>query len=113
MSVQAGSLESIICVCANHGQRQRIQRLVRDPRLDDADIHPAARADISIYLQDRHALAAVLLRSAAARLYVCSLNPSHSDLDLVEWAQDFCIAIETQAASCAVLPLPLNLKETP
>lgn len=99
VAVQSGSLESLICVCANHGQKQRIKNLLASDRLDESDIHPAARADFFIYLRDRHALAQVLLSSPEARQYVCSLEPAHIDIDFVQWAQEFCVTVETRSTA--------------
>lgn len=103
VACQLGSLETALCLCANYGHTARVRRLLDDPRLDTADIHPAARADAYVYLEDRDALAAVLMRSAEARAYIFTLEPAFINLDLVEWAQDLCRVIETRQAAADAL----------
>ncbi|KQP16222.1 hypothetical protein [Pseudorhodoferax sp. Leaf265] len=100
VAVQAGSIEQLICTCAATGKKDRVLRLLTDPQLDRHDVHPAARADAAIWLDDRTALAEVLLASASARAYVCDLNNAGiENLDLAEWAQDFCLTIDAQFAA--------------
>lgn len=99
VKVQSASIESLLCICANFGQTQRIRHLLNHQHLDEDDIHPAARADVFLYLKDRDALVQVLMRSPEARLYVCSLDAAHIDIELVEWAQELCHVIEAREAA--------------
>lgn len=71
VACQVGSLEVALCLCANYGHAARLRNLLDDPRLDTADIHPAARADAYLYLREHDALMAVLLRSPQARARTC------------------------------------------
>ncbi len=99
VSCQAGSLESILCICANFGQTMRIENLLTHERLEQNDIHPAARADTYLYLQDKDSLAKVLINSPEAREYISSLNPLHIQGPVIEWAQEFCRLIEAREAA--------------
>lgn len=103
VAVQTGSVEHMLCLCAYRGHEARIRSLLQHPHLGAADIHPAARADAFLFLKERHRLEALLIDSREARRYVCSLNPSHSNLDLVEQAQEFCELIETRATASAAV----------
>lgn len=103
VAVQTGSIEHMLCLCAQRGHTARIRSLLQHRYLEADDIHPAARADAYIFLKEPKLLEALLIDSEEARLYVCSLNPSHSDLDLVECAQEFCnlIGVREVAAEAA------------
>lgn len=102
VAVQTGSLEHILCLCAYRGQEARIRSLLDHPSLDEPDIHPGARADALLFLQESKQLHALLLASPQARDYVCSIHPAHSGrLDLVEQAQEFCQVIEACAIASA------------
>lgn len=105
VAVQNSSLEQLICLCANYGQRQRVENLLTHLRLDSLDIHPAARADALIYLRDKDALFAVLERSVEARAYVNCLSLSHVDPEMLEWAQEKCHLIEVREAARAAADL--------
>ena len=115
VAVQTGSLEHMLCLCAYRGQDARIRSLLEHPYLGERDIHPGARADALLFLQELSRLHALLLVSPQARDYVCSIHPAHSGrLDLVEQAQEFCQVIEAQALAAAAADecLRPNEKET-
>lgn len=101
VAVQTGSIEHMLCLCAYRGHEARIRSLLHHRHLDPDDIHPAARADAYLFLKEPKLLEALLIDSPEARWYVCSLQPAHSDLDLVERAQEFCQVVEAQAAASA------------
>lgn len=103
VAVQTGSIEHMLCLCAYRGHEARIRSLLQHRHLDADDIHPAARADAYVFLKEPQRLEALLIDSPEARRYVCSLNPAHSNLDLVEQAQEFCELIETRAAASAAV----------
>lgn len=112
VAVQTGSLEHIICLCAYRGQEARIRSLLDHPHLDTSDIHPGARADALLFLQEPRRLHALLLASPQARDYVCSLHPAHSGrLDLVEQAQEFCQVIDARGMASAAADECLRLNE--
>lgn len=115
VAVQTGSLEHILCLCAYRGQEARIRSLLEHPCLGESDIHPGARADALLFLQEPKQLHALLLTSPQARDYVCSIHPAQSGrLDLVEQAQEFCQVIEARgmAAAAAQESMPMTPLES-
>lgn len=114
VQVQSSSIETLLCLCANYGHRERVRGFLTHARLAQEDIHPAARADAWIYLKDKDALAQVLLESPLARSYVCSLEAAHIDLDLVTWAQDLCGVIDArEAARASITEISQTLGHSP
>lgn len=93
------SIEMMLCLCGNFGQHARVRNLLCDPRLDRDDIHPAARADCCLFLEDRDGLAEILHASGAARAYVDGLNPSHVGPEITEWAQGLSLRVATTGAT--------------